>query len=401
MITRRRVIYVHGYDPQGAQGYYGLFASQLKRASTLWRFNASLGELTIESPEIASWTIITSGGNWQVRTQYDFVRYEDLLDAELARPLWRQIGRALHWLFDDLVSGTAYRITRANFRFQLHFAATQAGLLVWLALSLGAGWLAGHLLGVRLDFAPWIAILAGAAVAVGVFLALRPLAERWFVIRVNNCWPIYRIFGRGVPTFLDRPIETGARRLKAAVDAGDADEIVVVGHSGGGVLAPCVVARALELDPDLGRKRHVVLLTAGSIMPAVALHPKATRMRAAVRRVAVEPTVRWIDAQARKDIMNFSKFDPVTGVGVDAGAERVNPTVWPIRFRDMLSGDAYRKLNGKFFRMHYQFIMANSLRAPYDYYMLTCGPLPILDWVERGNEAVGAFASDGRYLGPS
>ena len=54
MITRRRVIYLHGYDPQGAKGYYGLFASQLKRASALWQTRFTLGDLTIESNELAS-----------------------------------------------------------------------------------------------------------------------------------------------------------------------------------------------------------------------------------------------------------------------------------------------------------------------------------------------------------
>ena len=184
-----------------------------------------------------------------------------------------------------------------------------------------------------------------------------------------------------------------------AVDAGDADEIVVVGHSGGTPLVPCVIARALELDPEIGRKRpKVILLTVGAIMPAVALHPKAVRMREAVRRVAVEPSVQWIDVQARKDVMNFWDFDPVIGVGVDAGPQRCNPRVWRVRLHDMLSPDLYRKLSGNYFRFHYQFIMANNLRAPYDYFMLVCGPLSLIEWAKRGNSAVAEFSSDGKYL---
>jgi hypothetical protein len=122
-------------------------------------------------------------------------------------------------------------------------------------------------------------------------------------------------------------------------------------------------------------------------------------MREAVRRIAIEPGVQWIDCQARKDVMNFWDFDPVADLGIDAGPQRCNPTFWRIRFRDLLSTDLYRKLNGKFFRLHYQFIMANNLRAPYDYFMLTCGPLPVMEWVNRGIGAVAEFAPDGRYLG--
>ena len=64
------------------------------------------------------------------------------------------------------------------------------------------------------------------------------------------------------------------------MNANDADEIVVVGHSGGAPLVQCIIARALELDQDLGRRGpRIVPLTIGSITPAVALHPRALKMR--------------------------------------------------------------------------------------------------------------------------
>src|SRR6202043_1593039 len=97
--------------------------------------------------------------------------------------------------------------------------------------------------------------------------------------------------------------------------------LVVVGHSAGGVIASAVMAHALELDPDLGRRGPpLVLLTLGSIMPAVALHPAAARMRAIITRLATEPSLTWIDCVSRKDVMNFWDFDPVAGIGVDVGA---------------------------------------------------------------------------------
>ncbi len=66
--------------------------------------------------------------------------------------------------------------------------------------------------------------------------------------------------------------------------ANEVDEIVVVGHSGGGALAPAVMVRALELDPDVGRRGPpVVLLTLGSIAPGAALHPRAEKLRSRVR----------------------------------------------------------------------------------------------------------------------
>ena len=48
--------------------------------------------------------------------------------------------------------------------------------------------------------------------------------------------------------------------------------------------------------------------------------------------------------------------------------------MWKVRFRDMLSPDFYRRIRFNFFRLHYQFIMANDQRAPYDYFMLAAVP---------------------------
>src|SRR5262249_6493197 len=178
----------------------------------------------------------------------------------------------------------------------------------------------------------------------------------------------------------------------------EADEILVVGHSAGGLTAPIVTARALELDPDLGRHGpRVTFVTVGSLMPAFALHPAAGRMRSAIRRLALEPSVRWVDCQARKDIMNFWDFDPVGGVGVDVGAARVNPIVWPVRLRDMLTDAAYDKVRGSQFRMHYQYVMANDRRAPYAYFLLVCGPVPVTEWAADPDAVVKRFGARAAY----
>jgi hypothetical protein len=140
------------------------------------------------------------------------------------------------------------------------------------------------------------------------------------------------------------------------------------------------------------------MLTIGSIMPAIALHPQAFRMREIIRRLAIEPSVLWIDCQSRKDAMNFWDFDPVEGVGVHIGPERCNPLVWQVRFRDMLSPEFYRQLRWNIFRLHFQFIMANDKRAPYDFFMLVCGPVPVADWATRKWEVVDKFSPEGMYL---
>jgi len=399
LIRRRHVIYVEGYDPQGAEGYYSLFERSWKRFLKIWPVKGELSPLMLDSQDFAHWDVAASGPDWQVKTRYDFLRQEHIIRANMAEPLSRLVSRALTWAFDYLVRGATFRVLRASWEFGLALIHFQMLMIWWVGLSVGGGWLSAlaamHYAGLGGLMGVVIAIIA----AVAIFLALRPLANRWFAIQINSHWPYLCEFARGEATCFDAPIEACAQRLVAAARANEVDEIVVVGHSGGGALAPAVITRALEIDPDVGRRGPpVVLLTLGSIAPGAALHPKAEKLRAVFARLAREPSITWIDAQSRKDVLNFWDFDPIAGLGIVLDHERANPIVWKVRFRDMLSPDFYKRIRLDFFRLHYQFIMANDQRAPYDYFMLVAGPVPVVAWAKDPRAVLARFAEDGRLL---
>jgi len=399
VIRRRHVLYVEGYDPQGAAGYHALFARELKRFLRVWPLQASVGELAVDSDDLAHWTIETTGPGWQVVTRYEFVRLEAVISANLALPIARQVLRGGRWMLDDLLSGTSFRIFRASWRFALHLFLFQAMLIVWVAISLAGGAVIAWSAAAFFGWPAFAVALLAAVAAIAIFAGLVPLAERWMVIRIVNCWPHLREFGRGAPSGYNRPVEVLAQRIVAAARSGDADEILIVGHSAGSAAGVAAVARALELDPDLGRHRpRVTYLTVGSLVPALALHPAAERMRAAIRRLAVDPAVLWVECQEHMDVMNFWGFDPVAGCGVDVGAQRHNPTIWNVRLRDMLAPAFFRRFRWSFFRLHYQLVMANHVRAPYDYFMLVCGPLPIASWAKDPAGALAQFDADAGLL---
>jgi len=399
VIRRRHVIYVEGYDPQGAEGYHSLFARSWKRFLANWGFKARLGELQLESQDFAHWDVEAAGPNWQVATRYDFLRQEHIIRANMAEPMLRQVPRALAWAFDYLVSGAIIRVLLASWEFGLALVHFQLMTIWALVLSIGGGWLIGRAALNHFGVLGPVQLLISIIAALAIFCAMRPFASRWSVIQINNHWPYLCELARGEATCFDAPIEACAQRVIAAARANEADEIVVIGHSGGGVLAPVVITRALELDGDVGRRGPpLVLLTLGSIAPGAALHPKAERLRAVFARLAVEPSITWVDVQSRKDALNFWDFDPVAGLGITLERERCNPIVWKVRFREMLSYDFYRRLRLNFFRLHYQFIMATDQRAPYDYFMLVAGPVPVAAWAKDPQGTLAAFAADGSLV---
>ena len=391
-IRRRHVIYVSGYDPRGAQSFFDLLRRTSERFCKSWPIAATLQAAEMESDEIARWQLDLRGANWQVATRYDFLRMENFIRADMGQPMPRPLLRGLSWYADDVVSGAQFRIFAAAWRFAVHLLYFQLLIAAWAAAAILAASAAGRIaaaLGLPLAASIVIALAIGAA----TLLALRPLAERWRVVQIASCWSTLRRFGRGRATWIDQAVERGARQLVAAARTGEADEVVLVGHSSGGTIACAVMARALELDPELGRRGPpVVLLTLGSVMPAVALHPAARRVRAIVARLAVAPTVTWVDCQSRKDVMCFVDFDPVAGLGIEApGTARRNPLLWRIGFKDMFTPEAYDQFRWSQFRVHYQYIMAGDRAGSYDYVLLVGGPMPIAEWPTRDRELAAAF----------
>ena len=310
LIRRRHVLYVEGYDPQGAEGYHNLFSRSFKRFLKNWPLTTNVSDLQIDSDDLAHWTIDAAGPNWQVSTRYDFLRQEQMIRANMAEPMWRQVPRALGWMLNYLFTGTLFRVYRASHQYGIALTTFQI-MLVWWLVAVRPGRLADRLAGDAVR--RWAARVRRRSSASSrrlvCFKLLRPLADRFFVVQINSHWPYLLEYARGGPSCWDRCIEAGAQRLVEIARANAADEIVVVGHSGGGVTAPAVVARALELDPELGRHGpRVVLLTPGSLMPGIGLHrgavEGASRHRAHRGR-AVDPLDRRAGARRHPEFLQF------------------------------------------------------------------------------------------------
>jgi pimeloyl-ACP methyl ester carboxylesterase len=399
-VRRRHVIYVAGYEPRGARGYYRLLERECDRFQRVWPVSLTVKPVDLDSQDCARWLVAARASNWQVFTTYDFLRFDNFIQSDLTQPLIRHILRSLGWVIGDLVSGAQFRIFRASWRFGLHLLFVQSVLLAWLALAAAIGLRVGSVVTGHLDLPTpagiVTALLATLLATLASLLALQPVARRCGAIQIPSCWVILRRFACGRPTWLDQVVDIGAQRLIAAARANDADELVVVGHSAGCAIASAMIARALERDRELGhRGPRLVLLTLGSVMPAVALHPAAQRMREITTRLAVEPALAWIDCAFRKDVMAFINFDPVEGVGIRVGGRRCNPLTWRVPFKDMLSPQNYRRLKWKFFRVHFQYIMASDQPCAYDYILLIGGPVAIAEWAKKHWELTLSFIRDG------
>ena len=395
-VQHRQIIYVQGYDPRGLAQYYRMFRTELRKFSRLYQIAASISRpQSTPDGETASWTIETKAADWQTRTSYDFLRFEDLIQRDLAAPIWHTVFHAVLIYWRLVFSGTIARFWKAHWRFATfvtypHFLLLIEALGVFgIAYGFGKGLQA-------LGIPDLFSIAAAATLFVAALGTLVKYTENltYVLYLLSDTICTWEFSHRQRPEW-DERIDRFAQYLVTVARASDAEEIVVVGHSSGSFLGAEIVARALKLDPDLGRHGpRIVLLTIGGNFPIVGFHAVSQDFRDHLRLLAIEPSIDWIDCQSRKDVMNFYPFDPVAGHGIDAGRSRRNPTIVSVRFREIIKPEHYNLFRWKFFRVHFQFVMANERPHAYDFFMIVCGPIPLSERMARPEAALAIATGD-------
>jgi hypothetical protein len=395
-VQHRHIIYVQGYDPRGLAQYYRMFRTELRKFGRLYALTATISRPQVAPDgETASWTIETKAGDWQTRTNYDFLRWEDLIQRDLASPIWRTVFHAM-WIYWRLVfGGTIARFWRAHWRFATFISYPHYLLFNEALLSLGIAFGFGKGLE-ALGIPGLFSMAASAAVFVAVVGTMLKYTENstYLLYLLSDTIWTWEFSHRQRPEW-DQRIDRFAQYLANVARTSDAEEIVVVGHSSGSFLGAEILARALKLDPALGRHGpRVVLLTIGGNFPIVGFHAASKDFRDHLRLLAVEPSIDWIDCQSRKDVMNFYPFDPIKGHGIDVGALRRNPTIVSVRFREIIKPEHYNLFRWKFFRVHFQFVMANERPHAYDFFMIVCGPILLIERMARPEAALSIATGD-------
>src|SRR6266566_3549843 len=163
-----------------------------------------------------------------------------------------------------------------------------------------------------------------------------------------------------------------------------------------------VIVRALARDAGFARRGAAVcVLTIGATIPKFALHPRAQTIRARIARVVNEPSIAWTEYQSRADTISFYKFDPVSLRRIDDDRLDGKPVIRRVQIHDMLLPETFERCRTHVLRLHYRSVMANDRRAPYDYFLMACGPVSFADWTRSPLGFLDFLAADGTYRDPA
>ena len=390
-VKKRCVFFLGGYEPIPPERQRERYIRELARSGRVWEAKTEVGPLEM-APErmVGTWRIAASGPNWSTDAAYRSLLWHDIVLEDFARPAWQRVIRAVVAFGDFILTGTAFRYFRVNWRYGLFFAYPVTLLLAFAALSIYA---ASFLPGLGLPL-PYL-LVPLAAVAVFALLMIWPGRFLLLAYMMDDWIFGHELVHRSRAGF-DRRLEGFAQELAEVLRRNDNDEVVFAAHSLGCALKVAVVDRALQLVPDFGKNgERLSLLSTGSSILKIAFHPKGGWLRESIARVSAHPAIFWIDYQTMADPISFYNVDMLKVLKLpDTG----RPMIRRVHIRDMLEAATYRRFKANFFRLHRQLVMGNEKRYFYDYYMICCGPLRLETRVLRPETVVPSFAQDGSLV---
>jgi pimeloyl-ACP methyl ester carboxylesterase len=226
--------------------------------------------------------------------------------------------------------------------------------------------------------------------------------RRWRVEQLLDDWICAHEYIHGHRPDIDARLDLFAETLLTRAREAALDEIVLVGHSLGAMLVLDVVVRALARDADFGKRgAKICVLTIGATIPKFALHPRAHAIRRKIAGVVAEPSIAWTEYQSRADTISFYKFDPVSLRHIADDRLDGKPVIRRVQIHDMLLPETFARCRTHVLRLHYRSVMANDRRAPYDYFMMVCGPVAFADWTTSPLGFLDFIEADGTFRDPS
>lgn len=387
-VRRRRVLYVHGFDPASGARYRRL----MLRAATAWAEATDapvprFGPVGPLSDHSEGWRVAGETPEGRVETVFEILRYEDIVrawrDAPAALALFRGLWSWARFAF----GGGLWRCAALSIGPATLFFYPVLMLLAFIGLggAVGANFAETLVPYVGLDHESGRGRALGAATmaaggALGLWLSYRVERSIFIHLMLSLFDMLVRLGADKPPSgrleirmdaFADRIVDAVAR----APDT-DVDEILIVGHSLGGVVAVQALARAMARDVDLtGGRASVGLLTLGSVGGYIACAggQGAAAYGDDVTEVASAADLAWVDVSAPRDWFSFGLVDPLLMVPAPPARAR-SPLVISARFGPHRPDPEDRRTRFRAMSLHMKYLGPPDQPGGFDLFSLIIGP---------------------------
>lgn len=390
-VRKRRVFYLSGFDPRGASHYHRLYRHEGRAQSAVNGLKLDISGRRRIAQHVQGWHIkATDPADQVTETAYEFLVWDDIIRRHWATTLPEVLGDLWSFIRAYVLSGLAPGFAR-TYRKQMlvlfyPVVFMLMAILAALAAAIGGYALISVLPNLPLSIKPPVGILAAVLAGWVVTVWALKIGNRFAVFWLLRIYVFSTRWANGEAPGLDERIVVFASRIVAAVKDGELDEIQVVCHSVGSMLAVPVMARVLdELSAEAGcfAGQRVVLVTLGECIPLMSFQPNAGTYRQALQTLGKHTGLLWVDYSAPTDGACFPLLDPVRASGLEVALE-AGPHILSPRFFTLYSPERYKRLRRDWYGMHFLYLMATDYSYGYDFFAMTSGPRSVASLIAKG-----------------
>ncbi len=384
-VHRRHVFYIPGYDPIHPRRYRELYRKESTAQAGISGYDIAL------SPQQTTgrygWHVEATIDGIQTAADFETLVWSDIVRGSMAQGIAATYLQLIRTAWTYIASGTLFRLMRlrkgpviaalypVGFLLVQLLLAIGLGLLVWVGflsawdalLSAPGAWFPpGYTLSI------YLGLTAGALAAYALLRWFKRHDNRFFAYYLMHDYAYSARHKGANPPELEARMAEFTDEIAAALQ-GEAQEVLVVGHSSGAHLGVSILADLIRQGRVPARGPALSFLTLGQVVPMVSFLPDAYRLRADRHYLSARAELAWVDVTAPGDGCAFALCDPVSVSGV-APADKRWPLVFSAAFTQTLSPERWKALRWRFFRLHFQYMCAFDQPKDYDYFQITAGP---------------------------
>lgn len=376
-VQRRRVFYIPGYDPFHPRRYRELYRKEAAAQAEISGYE--IGLRPKHGGGAYGWHVEAHMEGATVESDIDVLVWSDIVKDSMDGSIPATYAQLVRTAWEYIATGALFRLMRLR-KGPVIAALYPVGMLLVqlaLALVLGAGafavaglaqmWIGG--------FATALGLVAWAFVSVATLRWFKARDARLFAYYLMHDYAYSARFRGANPPELEARMAEFADTIAQALD-GEADEVLVVGHSSGAHLAVSVLSDLIRAGRVPAQGPALGFLSLGQVVPMVSFLRDAHRLRGDLKYLCTREELTWVDVTAPGDGCAFALCDPVAVSGVAPEGKRW-PLVFSAQFTRSLSPERWKALRWRFFRLHFQYLCAFDRPLDYDYFRITAGPLTL------------------------
>ena len=291
-VKKRVTFYIEGYDPRGARHYYNLYKQEAEKESQKKGLSIDVSERTRSGENIQSCRITYRKGEgdepFETVTDYYFLEWDDLIRKNWKTSVLSVFMDLWFYMRIYMFTGLIVKFGRLS---PYQMIAAFYPVFYLLGTLLFALWGASYLYGFASDYGyGLLGFAAGAVLIWGMIKASVMLGNSLAVFWLLRIYVFSARYALEEMPELSKRIDSFAEKIARTlerVEEDQVDELLIVSHSVGTIIAIPVLAEALRRSkiPEALLKR-VSLMSLGECIALVSFLKKAADFKTAMRRLA-------------------------------------------------------------------------------------------------------------------